>query len=203
VRPELRLIVTSATYRQSSATTAELAQRDPENRWLGHGPRFRLDAEAIRDSVLAVSGISSVIGAVLNAHERFVATALAPLAVPLGTLAGLVLLQNSYGIEATGTLAGFTGECFILVLAAARETAAIADVARIRSATCDVGRRYRAIVLGTLMLEPRRRRRPIHGSQPRQRQRLGAQLRRQAGGAGVVDRGCELGQPCCCCDFRD
>jgi mono/diheme cytochrome c family protein len=52
-----RLIVTSATYRQSSATTAELAQRDPENRWLARGPRFRLDAEAIRDSVLAVSGL--------------------------------------------------------------------------------------------------------------------------------------------------
>ena len=52
-----RLIVTSSTYRQSSATTPELAQRDPENRLLAHGPRFRLDAEAIRDSVLAVSGL--------------------------------------------------------------------------------------------------------------------------------------------------
>jgi hypothetical protein len=52
-----RLIVTSATYRQSSRATPELLERDPENRLLARGPRFRLDAEAIRDTALFVSGL--------------------------------------------------------------------------------------------------------------------------------------------------
>ena len=53
----LRLIVTSATYRQSSAPTPDLLQRDPENRLLARGPRFRLSGEMIRDQALAVSGL--------------------------------------------------------------------------------------------------------------------------------------------------
>jgi hypothetical protein len=52
-----RLIVTSATYRQSSATPPELAVRDPDNRLLARGPRHRLEAEQIRDGALAVSGL--------------------------------------------------------------------------------------------------------------------------------------------------
>ncbi|HEY2934388.1 MAG TPA: DUF1553 domain-containing protein [Acidobacteriota bacterium] len=52
-----KLIVTSATYRQSSKTTLEFAQRDDENRLLGRGPRFRLPAEMIRDQALFVSGL--------------------------------------------------------------------------------------------------------------------------------------------------
>ena len=52
-----RLIVTSATYRQSSRVTPELEERDPENRLLARGPRFRLPAELIRDNALAVSGL--------------------------------------------------------------------------------------------------------------------------------------------------
>ncbi|MBU6403021.1 MAG: DUF1553 domain-containing protein, partial [Verrucomicrobia bacterium] len=52
-----RLIATSATYRQSSRATPALIARDPENRLLARGPRFRLDAEAIRDLALAVSGL--------------------------------------------------------------------------------------------------------------------------------------------------
>lgn len=52
----LRLIVLSETYRQSSVTTETDLLTDPENRWLGRGPRFRLDAEAIRDSLLSISG---------------------------------------------------------------------------------------------------------------------------------------------------
>ncbi len=50
-------IVTSATYRQSSHATPELIERDPENRYLARGPRFRLDAESIRDNALAISGL--------------------------------------------------------------------------------------------------------------------------------------------------
>lgn len=52
-----RLIVTSATYRQSSKITPELLRRDPDNRLLARGPRFRLDAEVIRDTALLVSGL--------------------------------------------------------------------------------------------------------------------------------------------------
>jgi hypothetical protein len=55
-----RLIVTSATYRQSSRVTPELEERDPENRLLARGPRFRLSAEEIRDNALAASGLLSL-----------------------------------------------------------------------------------------------------------------------------------------------
>jgi hypothetical protein len=51
-----KLIVTSAAYRQSSAATPELLQRDPENRLLARGPRVRLPAEVIRDQALYVAG---------------------------------------------------------------------------------------------------------------------------------------------------
>jgi hypothetical protein len=53
----LKMIVMSATYRQSSKVTPELLRRDPENRLLARGPRFRLSAEMIRDQALAASGL--------------------------------------------------------------------------------------------------------------------------------------------------
>jgi hypothetical protein len=52
-----RLIVTSATYRQSSAMREELVERDPQNIWLARQVRFRLEAEVIRDIFLAASGL--------------------------------------------------------------------------------------------------------------------------------------------------
>ena len=52
-----RLIVTSATYRQSSVYRADQAQRDPANRWLARMPRLRLDPETIRDAALSASGL--------------------------------------------------------------------------------------------------------------------------------------------------
>jgi Protein of unknown function (DUF1553)/Protein of unknown function (DUF1549)/Concanavalin A-like lectin/glucanases superfamily/Planctomycete cytochrome C len=52
-----RTIVTSATYRQSSRVTNELLSRDPENRLLARGPRFRLPAETVRDQALAAAGL--------------------------------------------------------------------------------------------------------------------------------------------------
>jgi len=52
-----RLIVTSATYRQSSKLTERLLERDPENRLLARGPRGRLPSEMIRDTALAASGL--------------------------------------------------------------------------------------------------------------------------------------------------
>ncbi len=51
-----RLIVTSATYRQTSRLTPEGQARDPYNRLLARGPRFRVDAEVVRDIALAASG---------------------------------------------------------------------------------------------------------------------------------------------------
>jgi hypothetical protein len=55
----IRLMVTSAAYRQSSRVTPELAAMDPDNRLLARGPRFRLSAEMIRDQALAVAGLLS------------------------------------------------------------------------------------------------------------------------------------------------
>ncbi|WP_414661832.1 DUF1553 domain-containing protein [Horticoccus sp. 23ND18S-11] len=57
VRRLVRLLVTSATYRQSAAVTPALLERDPANRWLARGPRYRLDAEQLRDQALAASGL--------------------------------------------------------------------------------------------------------------------------------------------------
>ncbi len=56
----VRLIVTSATYRQSSRGSAEPLAADPNNALLALGPRFRLPAEAIRDSLLSASGLLSL-----------------------------------------------------------------------------------------------------------------------------------------------
>jgi hypothetical protein len=57
VKAMQKLIVTSSTYRQSAKTTPELLQRDPENRLLARGPRFRLPPEVLRDQALAVAGL--------------------------------------------------------------------------------------------------------------------------------------------------
>jgi hypothetical protein len=53
----VRLLVTSATYRQAAALPAGMEQRDPQNRLLARGPRFRLQAEFVRDQALAASGL--------------------------------------------------------------------------------------------------------------------------------------------------
>lgn len=50
-------IVLSATYQQSSKVTDELLERDPTNKWLTRGPRYRMSFEMIRDNVLAVSNL--------------------------------------------------------------------------------------------------------------------------------------------------
>ncbi|MBI3849584.1 MAG: DUF1553 domain-containing protein [Verrucomicrobia bacterium] len=52
-----KLIVTSAAYRQSSRVDARKLELDPFNRLLSRGPRFRMEAEMIRDSALAISGL--------------------------------------------------------------------------------------------------------------------------------------------------
>lgn len=59
----VKRLVMSAAYRQASKTTPELLAKDPDNRLLARGPRFRLDAEMVRDQALFVSGLlSPVIG---------------------------------------------------------------------------------------------------------------------------------------------
>jgi hypothetical protein len=57
VKGIIRLLVTSATYRQAARVTPELLARDGDNRLFARGPRFRLQAEFIRDQALAVSGL--------------------------------------------------------------------------------------------------------------------------------------------------
>jgi hypothetical protein len=54
-----RLMVTSATYRQSSRVTPSLLARDPQNTLLARGPRFRVDAETVRDLALSAAGVLS------------------------------------------------------------------------------------------------------------------------------------------------
>ena len=55
----IRTIVLSSSYRQSSAVTPQLAERDPYNRLLARGPRVRMEAEMVRDVALAASGLLS------------------------------------------------------------------------------------------------------------------------------------------------
>jgi hypothetical protein len=57
VKKLFRLMVTSAAYRQSAVTTEDKLQRDPDNRLLSRGPRYRMDAEMVRDYALAASGL--------------------------------------------------------------------------------------------------------------------------------------------------
>lgn len=56
IKQIVKTMVMSSTYRQSTAVPPELIEKDPFNRWLARGPRFRLSAELIRDNLLAISG---------------------------------------------------------------------------------------------------------------------------------------------------
>ncbi|MCU0704045.1 MAG: DUF1553 domain-containing protein [Fimbriiglobus sp.] len=57
VKRFFKLLVTSGTYRQAAVTTKEKLEKDPNNIYLSRGPRFRMDAEMIRDYALAASGL--------------------------------------------------------------------------------------------------------------------------------------------------
>jgi hypothetical protein len=59
VKHMLRLMLNSRAYCQVSTVTARLQERDPDNRWLARGPRFRPSGELLRDQALAVSGLLS------------------------------------------------------------------------------------------------------------------------------------------------
>ncbi|MCA9021679.1 MAG: DUF1553 domain-containing protein, partial [Planctomycetaceae bacterium] len=71
VKHIIRKILLSATYQQSSEGTPELWKDDPQNRLLGRGARFRLQAETIRDATLKVSGllVERVGGASVNPYQ--------------------------------------------------------------------------------------------------------------------------------------
>jgi putative peptidoglycan lipid II flippase len=72
--------------------------------------------------IVLTTGVSAVVAAVLNAHERFVAIALAPVAIPIGTLVTFGVYGNTFGVKAlaVGTLLGFIGELAVLIVAAWR-----------------------------------------------------------------------------------
>ncbi len=57
VKRAFKQMVMSATYRQSAAVSPEKLEKDPANTWLSRGPRFRMDAEMVRDYALATSGL--------------------------------------------------------------------------------------------------------------------------------------------------
>ncbi len=57
IKHTMKRLVMSATYRQSSRVTKDRLEKDPDNRLLSRGPRFRLDAEMLRDQALFVSGL--------------------------------------------------------------------------------------------------------------------------------------------------
>ena len=57
VKRLFKLMVTSSTYRQSAVATPDKLEKDPHNRYLSRGPRFRMDAEMVRDYALAASGL--------------------------------------------------------------------------------------------------------------------------------------------------
>jgi len=57
VKHLVRSIVTSQTYRQTSVAAESDFRTDPENRWLARGSRYRIDAEMVRDQILAVTGM--------------------------------------------------------------------------------------------------------------------------------------------------
>ena len=57
VKRMMKQLVMSQTYRQSSRATSEILKKDPDNQWLARGPRYRIDAEMIRDQALFTSGL--------------------------------------------------------------------------------------------------------------------------------------------------
>lgn len=57
VKKFFKLLVTSATYRQAATVTPEKNEKDPQDRLISRGPRFRMDAEMVRDYALAASGL--------------------------------------------------------------------------------------------------------------------------------------------------
>ncbi|REK13058.1 MAG: hypothetical protein DWQ37_10570 [Planctomycetota bacterium] len=106
-------------------------------------------------AVILASGLSATLAAVLNAHERFAATALAPIAVPLGTLAVFALYQEPYGVDAlaAGTVVGFVVELLILTTVVAWH--GLLPLPRMRSSDGGLGHvssQYAHVAFGALLM---------------------------------------------------
>ena len=105
--------------------------------------------------VLVVGGISSILAAVLNSHERFAAAAIAPLAVPLATVVAFASLADCYGMLALagGTLAGFVLECLVLLIAAGRlGLVGLPRAGALDARLLHIASRYWPIVVATLLM---------------------------------------------------
>ncbi|MEX0678032.1 MAG: lipid II flippase MurJ [Pirellulales bacterium] len=105
--------------------------------------------------VVIAAGLSAMLAAVLNAHERFVAAALAPVAIPIGTLAVFWIYQDRFGVHALagGTLAGFVAELCILVIAGSRSGLLVwPRFARLGGELRHVGSHYVPVALGGLLM---------------------------------------------------
>ncbi len=109
----------------------------------------------VMSAILVASGLSAALAAALNAEDHFGATALAPVAVPIGTLALFWMLAQRFGVMALaiGTLVGFLAECGILFLAATRRGLLGARPAAVPGqALRDVARQYWPLVAGALLM---------------------------------------------------
>jgi putative peptidoglycan lipid II flippase len=105
--------------------------------------------------LVIASGLSAMLAAVLIAHERFAAVALAPVAIPLGTLVVFAMFQDRFGVHAlaAGTLAGFVAELCILGLAARRlGLLPLPRWGRVEGELRHVGRQYVPLVFGGLLM---------------------------------------------------
>jgi putative peptidoglycan lipid II flippase len=105
--------------------------------------------------VVLASGTSATLAAVLNAHERFLAAAIAPVAVPLGTLATFALYQERFGVQAlaAGTVVGFLIELVVLaVFAWWQGLLPLPRADRAAGELAHVGSQYLHLVLGALLM---------------------------------------------------
>ncbi len=105
--------------------------------------------------IVLAGGLSAVFAAILNAHERFVAAAVAPLAIPTATLAVFWWYQSDYGVQAlaVGTAVGFLGEMLVLVVAAWRSGLLPRPRMRSRSEELSrVGSQYVPVAIGGVLM---------------------------------------------------
>jgi len=71
VKHMFELMVTSSAYRQSAEVTPDKVEKDPQNRYVSRGPRFRMDGEMVRDYALAASGLlaGKIVGASVKPYQ--------------------------------------------------------------------------------------------------------------------------------------
>ena len=104
--------------------------------------------------VLVAGGLSSIFAAVLNAHEHFRVTALAPLTLVGSTVTVFWLFQERFGIYALagGLLLGFTLECCVLAIAVIRLRLIAWPAGRLHPQLGHVGSQYAPVVVGSLLM---------------------------------------------------